>query len=102
MSSALAHSLRRHAEPLVAISIAHLRPSTRRLLADGALSVLAHPNDYGGFVHVGSEGDNIAQEPELAAVFAAAQRAGIVWIKFDADAETVDGLPIFDVEEPTA
>lgn len=100
MSGASSHSLPRHAEPLVAISTAHLRPSTRRLLADGALSVLAYPNDYGGFVYVGAKGDNIPQEPELAALFAAAHRAGIVWIKFDADAETVDGLPTFDDEEP--
>ncbi|MDI9688517.1 hypothetical protein [Burkholderia cenocepacia] len=85
-----------HAEPLVALSTAHLHPDNRQRLADGGLSVLTYPNEYGGFVYVGEAGENEPTEPELAAIFAAARGANIVWIKFDADAEVVDGLPTFD------
>jgi len=94
--------LLRHAEPLVAISIAHLRPATRRRLADGELSLVTYPNDYGGFVHVGSADDALPGEPELAELVAAARVEGIVWIKFDADAAMADAFPTFDDEEPTS
>lgn len=99
MSSLSDPSLQWHTEPLVAISISHLRPSTRQQLADGTLSVNAYPNDYGGFIYVSSAGDTVPQESELAHIFAIAQRASIVWIKFDSDAEVVDGIPFFDDTE---
>lgn len=99
MNDTLTQRLMQHAEPLVAISISHLHPATRQRLADGALSVVAYPNDYGGFVYVGAAGDNVPLEPELAPLFEAAQAAGIVWIKFDADASTVDGLQTFEDKE---
>ena len=92
MSDTSAQHLLTHAEPLVAISIAHLRPATRQRLADGDLSVIAYPNDYGGVVYVGSADENIPDEPELVPIFAAAQAVGIIWIKFDADAEAVEGF----------
>lgn len=91
--------LLRHAEPLAAISIAHLRPATRQRLADDELSVLAYPNDYGGFVYVGPAAENVPAEPELIPLFAAARAAGIVWLKFDADAETVEGFATFPDQE---
>jgi hypothetical protein len=34
----------------------------------------------------------------LAAIFEVAEKAGIVWLKFDSDAAIVDGLPVFDEE----
>lgn len=54
--------------------------------------MIAYPNDYGGFVYVGSADENVPDEPELIPIFAAAQAVGIVWIKFDADAEAVEGF----------
>ena len=47
-------SLLAHAEPLAALSIAHLSPTTRQKLADDDLSVNAYPNEFGGFVYVGA------------------------------------------------
>lgn len=54
------------------------------------------PNDYGGFVYVGREWDNVPKEPDLHTIFDVAIRAGFVWLKFDADAAIIDGLPVFD------
>lgn len=98
MRTALSRSLLRHLEPLAAISIFHLSGPTRERLAEGRLSIVAYPNDYGGFVHVGTE-DTTPEEPDLAAIFRIARPAGVVWIKFDADAPAVDGLPAFDGAE---
>jgi len=81
---------------LVVISTAHLHPDTRKRLADGALSVLAYANDYGGFIYVGEPRENEPTEPELAALFETARSAGIVWLKVDCDGPVVDGLPTFD------
>jgi hypothetical protein len=94
-----AQHLLRDAEPLVAVSIAHLCPSTRLRLADGELSVIAYPNDYGGFVYVDPHGESVPAEPELVPIFIAARATGIVWIKFDADAETVEGFATFGDQE---
>ena len=96
-----APSLQPHTEPLAAISNAHLRPSTRQRLADGGLSVIAYPNDYGGFVYVDPRGEHTPQETELADLLVIARRAGIGWIKFDCDAPAVDGVPVFDDKEPS-
>lgn len=85
--------LQRHSEPLLAISIEHLRPQTREALASDALSIPAYPNEYGGFIHVGM---TLPTEPELAAIFDAVRRIDVVWIKFDADADLVEGLPTFE------
>lgn len=85
--------LQRHVEPLLAMSIEHLSPQTREALVSDALSIPAYPNDYGGFIHVGM---SIPAEPELAAIFEAVRRIDIVWIKFDIDADRVEGLPTFD------
>ena len=58
-----------------------------------------YPNDYGGFVYVGPAAENVPAEPELIPLFAAARVAGIVWLKFDADAETVEGFETFPDQE---
>ncbi|EER62144.1 conserved hypothetical protein [Acidovorax delafieldii 2AN] len=99
MSAIPMQHLLQHAEPLAAISIAYLRPATRQRLADDELSVLAYPNDYGGFVYVGPAGENAPSEPELIPLFTAARAGGIVWLKFDADAETVEGFATFPDQE---
>ena len=92
-------SLLQQAEPLASLSISHLTPASRQKLADGQLSVHSYPNDYGGFVYVGVRGDNVPEEADLRAIFDVAVRAGLIWLKFDADAEVVDDLPVFDGED---
>ncbi len=97
--ASLAQSLLLHAEPLVTVSTRHLSPATLQRLASGQLSVHAYPNDYGGFVYVGDPQGNAPEEPDLLAIVSLAQQAGIVWLKFDADAMEVDGLPTYPYEE---
>lgn len=92
--SPTASQLQRHIEPLLAISIEHLRPETRQALANDALSTHAYPNEYGGFIYVGM---STPKEPELAAIFEAVRCIDVVWIKFDVDAEVVEGFPTFDL-----
>lgn len=89
-------TLQQLAEPLVALSITHLTASTRQKLAADDLSVNAYPSDYGGLVYVGAPPYRLPTEPDLAVIFEAAVKAGIVWLKFDSDAAIVDGLPVFD------
>jgi hypothetical protein len=83
-------------EPLAALSICHLTATTRQKLADDDLSVNVYPNDYGGFVYVGSEPYNVPVESDMAMIFELAKLAGIVWLKFDSDAAILDGLPVFE------
>lgn len=92
-------ALLQQAEPLASLSISHLTPASRRKLAEGQLSVHSYPNEYGGFVHVGVRGDNLPDETDLLAIFDVAIRADLIWLKFDADAAVIDGLPVFDDED---
>ncbi|WP_228403760.1 hypothetical protein [Diaphorobacter nitroreducens] len=94
--ASLRRSILACAEPMVALSTEHLHPDTRLRLAKGALSVVTYPNEYGGFVYVGTEGGNTPSEPELAAIFEVVRDADIVWIKFDRDTPVVEGLPTFE------
>lgn len=87
-------------EPLAALSICHLTATTRQKLANDDLSVNVYPNDYGGFVYVGSPPYTVPAESDMAVIFEAARLAGIVWLKFDSDAAIVDGLPIFEETAP--
>lgn len=89
-------TLKQLAEPLVALSINHLTDSTRQKLTADDLSINAYPSDFGGLVYVGTPPYRMPTEPDLAAIFAAAEKAGIAWLKFDSDAAIVDGLPVFD------
>jgi hypothetical protein len=88
-------ALAKASEPLAVLSTAHLTPDTRTRLAEGKLSVLVYPNEYGGFIYVGDPAENNPTEPELKAVFEVAAQAGLVWLKFDRDAALVEGLPVF-------
>lgn len=88
-------TLQQLAEPLVALSITHLSAPTRQKLAADDLSVNAYPTDYGGLIYVGTPPYRLPTEPDLATIFAAAEQAGIAWLKFDSDAAIVDGLPVF-------
>lgn len=96
MDESTVTGLRQQAEPLAALSMAHLTPATRKKLIGNDLSVNAYPTAHGGFVYVGSPRYDIPTEADLAAVFEAAELAGIVWLKFDADSALIDGLPVFD------
>ncbi len=95
MNPTLIASLREQAEPLVALSLAHLTAPTRQKLLDDELSVNAYPTDFGGFVFVGAPRHRIPVEGDLASIFEAAEQAGIVWLKFDSEADVLDGLPVF-------
>ena len=92
--------LQAHAEPLAALSISHLSPSTRLKLADDDLSVNAYPTDCGGIIYVGAPRYRMPTEADLATIFEVAERAGIVWLKFDSEAAVIDGLPVFDMSGP--
>lgn len=79
-------TLRDLSEPLVALSVLHLTPATRRKLAADDLSVNAYPSKYGGLVYVGTPPYDIPAEGDLAKVFLTAERAGALWLMFDYDA----------------
>ena len=100
MSELVLTRLRELAEPLVALSTAHLSPATRQLLQEDQLSVNAYPTLTGGFVYVGAPRYDTPLEADLAHLFEVAESAGIVWLKFDVHGATVEGIERF--EEPGA
>jgi hypothetical protein len=96
MSELVLTRLRELAEPLVALSTAHLSPATRQLLQEDQLSVNAYPTPTGGFLYVGAPRYDTPLETDLAHLFELAESAGIVWLKFDMHGATVDGIERFD------
>ncbi len=100
MDSTAVKSLRQRAKSVAALSITHLTASTRLKLAADDLSINAYPNEYGGFVYVGSPRQVVPIEADLAAVLDVAEQAGIVWLKFESDAAAIAGLPVFEGESP--
>ena len=96
MDESTVANLRQQAEPLVALSSAHLTAATRQKLMGNDLSVNAYPTGHGGVIYVGSPRYEIPTEADLAVVFEVAELAGVVWLKFDPDAAIIDGLPVFD------
>jgi hypothetical protein len=94
--------LRQQAELLAALSISHLTAATRTRLADDEMSVNAYPTGCGGFVYVGAPCYRIPAERDLAAIFEAAEQAGVAWLLFDREAGVIDGLPVFEEEQPGA
>ena len=92
MSEPVLTRLRELAEPLVALSTSHLSPATRQLLQEDQLSVNAYPTLTGGFVYVGVPRYDTPLEADLARLFELAERAGIVWLKFDVHGATVEGM----------
>lgn len=99
MHEPLVARLLKLAEPMAALSTAHLTPLTRRKLAGNELSVHAYRNEYGGFVYVGDSNEIAPTESDLATIFDLARRARLVWLKFDANAGVVDGLPTYGETE---
>lgn len=96
MSDTVPTRLRELAEPLVALSTAHLSPATRHLLQEDQLSVNAYPTLTGGFVYVGAPRYDTPLEADLAQLFELAERAGVVWLKFDVHGAEVEGIERFD------
>ena len=99
MTSASVARLCEQAEPLAELSISHLTWATRRKLAGDELSVNAYPTEHGGFIYVGAPRYRIPAETDLATIFELAERAGVVWLKFDGEAAVIDGLPVFEALE---
>ena len=83
------------AEPMVAISTAHLTPLTASLIQSGDIDVSCYPNEYGAFLYVG---ENVSRQADLNAVLERARSLGFVWIKFDSDAAEVNDLEIYPWE----
>ena len=100
METTSAANLRAQAEPLASLSISHLSPSTRMKLAGDDLSVNAYQTDCGGIIYVGAPRYQMPTEADLATIFEVAERAGIVWLKFDSEAAVIDGLPVFNMSGP--
>lgn len=86
-------------EPLLALSTVHLSRETCDALAiyPNAWPLVIYPNDYGAFVHV-SELKLLTVDglpKDLARVVQFASERRISWIKFDADAQEIEGLPTY-------
>lgn len=88
-----------HLEPLLALSTVHLSRVTCDALATypSRWPLVFYPNDYGAFVHVGEPAQLQVDElpSDLAYVMRFAAGKGIVWVKFDADAQELEGLPTY-------
>ncbi|MDQ0301386.1 hypothetical protein [Ancylobacter polymorphus] len=82
------------------LSTAHMKPRTRAewgLAAPGHV----HPTEYGFFVWAGDHEDDETDEgwpPEVTACRRFARSLGCDYLLFDGDADTVEGLEVFDDE----
>lgn len=99
MNNSTDQRLRELSEPFASVSLWHLCPKTRALLARDELSVNAYPTRRGGLVFVGSPRPRIPSEEDLNAVTELAERAGIIWLMFDEEAPIVDGVPLYPPSE---
>lgn len=90
---------RGHLESLACLSTAHLNEEALLWLLSGAGSAMTYPNEYGWFMHIPSDpGDLDGDVPaSVLELMACARENHIVWLKFDRDAESVPGLPTYDV-----
>lgn len=95
MDEPLVQQFRALAVPMLTLSTDHLSRTMRALLRYHGVSVPVHPTDKGGFVHVGASPATRPDEPDLAALFDTAVKAGIVWLHFDEGGAIVEGLPRF-------
>ena len=94
--------LRDLAEPIAVLSTSHLSAGTRQLLLENRLSVNAYPTPTGGFVYVGAPRYDTPLEADLAHLFEVAERAGIVWLKFDPHGTVLASIQTFGEFEPTS
>lgn len=93
-------TMRDAVELMAVVSTQHLKPETALNL--DALWTMCYPNDYGAFVYVdetfNTSHPDVDVPDDLATVLREAAKHDIVWIKFDSDGPTIDGLPVYDWE----
>lgn len=95
-------------EPLAAISTLHLSAATMRRLdvdGEGYEGLASYPNEFGAFVVVDhfagtQEGPWPASWPaDLVNLMDMARKEGLQWLKLDAHAPRIDGVPQYPREE---
>lgn len=95
MNSSNLEQLKHQIDSIASLSMLHLSPETRQKLAENTLSVNAYPDEFGGFVFLGKPTYAIPVEPDLRRIFKLAADAGAVWLRFDAGAAVIHGLPVY-------
>ena len=90
---------RENFEPLVAISTAHLPLSVRETINDKCThnwGTVLYDNEFGAFLAITQEMVPTEAAPAaVKAIYTWAADRGICWVKFDADAASVAGLPCY-------
>lgn len=86
-------------ESLVCVSTAHITRDDRDLLDDHVTLMIYEKEDYGYFVRVPSNLEEIDLSEYSQAfrdLLAAADVAGCSWLEIDRDGDVIDGLPAFE------
>lgn len=82
------------------ISTRHIQESTMRAITeqDENLPTVACPTPWGAFVGVGQteQDDANLEYPDLFPVFTWAERSGYEWVRFDAEGDDIDDLPVYE------
>lgn len=102
MNTAGIGRLQELAETIAVVSLSHLLPTTRAKLQTNALSVNAYPTEFGGLRYVGTAPHRAPVEHDLALISELAAQAGVEWLLFDAEAPTLDELPLYAPQLPEA
>ena len=102
MNTAGIGRLRELAETIAVVSLSHLLPSPRAKRQTNALSVNAYPTGVGGLVKAGTAPHRAPVENDLALISELAAQAGVEWLLFDAEAPTLDELPLYAQQLPEA
>lgn len=91
-------------ESFAAISTAHIDRDTLLRIehqpqSQTACGMVFYPNEYGGFVVINADSKPATLAPKcLQEIYSWALRREIKWVKLDADAVIVDGLPVYETE----
>lgn len=101
MNTACIDRLRELAESITVLSLSHLQPATRAKLQENDLSVNAYPTEFGGLIYIGSPPHRTPTETDLALIAGISAHTGIEWLFFDSEGPIIDGLPVFELREPT-
>lgn len=84
-------------EPMLVLATDHVRQPTLQALEAGTVITTCHALEHGPLIYIGTLPEAPLPE-DLKPVVALARRAGAIWIKFDADAANIAGLPVYDWE----